>query len=104
MSTSTDDVGPVPRDNILDYAELVETLAQQQKLPGSKIRSILRGLFALTAEGLKEGKAVRIRGLGVLRIREPAAEVAPRAERPVRNPGKRIVLSAEKALKVAVHL
>jgi nucleoid DNA-binding protein len=98
MSTSTRGAGPVPRDDVLGFAELVTALAQQQKLPDSKVRSILRGLFALTAEGLKSGKSVRIQGLGMLRVREPAAAA------PGRVPGKRIVLAAEKALKAAAGL
>ena len=103
MSQSTREASPIPRASVLDFATLVEALAAQQKLPASKIRATLRGLFALTAEGLKSGKAVRIRGLGVLKVREaPAA--GERAGGSARGSGKRIVLAADKALKGAVEL
>jgi len=95
MSSSTGDVRPVPRDNVVEFATLVEALAGQQKLSSRQVRALLRQLFALTTEGLKAGKSVRIRGLGMLRIREP---------REGRPPRRRIVLAAEKALKAALGL
>jgi nucleoid DNA-binding protein len=104
MSLSTRDVTPAPRDNVLEFATLVEALAQQQKLGESQVRAILRQLFSLTAEGLRAGKSVRIRGLGMLRIREPAADVPAREGRSARSARRRIVVSAEKALKVALDL
>jgi len=103
MSPRDPEDSPTKRDDVLDFATLVETLAQQQKLPDSKIRAVLRELFALTAEGLKSGKAVRIRGLGLLQVREPAA-ASQRPGSSGRVPAKRIVLSPEKALKAAAGL
>lgn len=104
MVLSTGDIRPVPRANVVEFATLVETLAQTQKLRQSQVRAVLRQLFALTADGLRAGKSVRIRGLGMLRIREPAGDVPAREGRPVRGARKRIVLSAEKALKAALDL
>jgi nucleoid DNA-binding protein len=100
MGTSTRGADRDPGGSeVLDYPTLVTKLAEQQRLPDSKIRAIVRGLFALAAEGLKEGKPVRIRGLGVLRVREPAATAGnPRAAR------KRVVLVPEKALKATLGL
>jgi nucleoid DNA-binding protein len=105
MSMSTPDVGQTPEgENILEFSSLVETLAQQQSLPDQKVRMILRGLFALAAEGLKEGKAVRIRGLGVLRVREAAAARVSSGQPQPREQRKRIVLSPDRGLKSAVGL
>jgi nucleoid DNA-binding protein len=100
MSLSTPDAKP-GRPNVVEFATLVEALAQQQKLRESQVRALLRQLFALTADGLKNGKLVRIRGLGTLRIREPAADAATRQGRPVQ---RRVVLVAEKTLKAALGL
>ena len=101
MTPPAREASQAPRENVLDFATLVATLAQQQKLPDNKIRAVLRGLFDLTAEGLKSGKAVRIRGLGMLQVREPGPAALQRTGG---QAPKRIVLSAEKALKAAVDL
>lgn len=101
MSPSTPGTKPGRPDNVLEFATLVEALAQQQKLRESQVRSLLRQLFALTAEGLRGGKLVRIRGLGTLRIREPVAGVANRQGKPI---PRRVVLVAEKALKATLGL
>jgi nucleoid DNA-binding protein len=86
--------------NILDYPAVVETLARQQKLPEVKVRAIVRGLVALVADGLKNGKAVHIGGLGVLRVREPKAPVAGGSQKV----SKRVVLVPAKKFNDAVNL
>ena len=100
MATSARDVDRDPSGSgVLDYPTLVTKLAEQQRLPDSKIRAVVQGLFALAAEGLKEGKAVRVRGLGVLRVREPVATAGA-----ARSARKRVVLVPEKALKATLGL
>lgn len=98
MSVPTDDVTgkkSLQSVNILDYPAVVEALADQQKLSEAKVRAVVRGLVALLADGLKNGKAVRIGGLGVLRVRERSAPTGLR---------KRVVLSSAKKLNNAVNL
>jgi nucleoid DNA-binding protein len=89
---------------ILDYPVVVEKLAEQQKLSEIKVRAVVRGLVGLVAEGLKTGKAVRIGGLGVLRIRDTKAPSALPLEDKPRAAKKRVVLSPAKQFNVAVDL
>jgi nucleoid DNA-binding protein len=90
--------------DILDYPSVVEKLADQQKLPETKARAIVRDLIGIVAEGLKSGKAVRIGGLGVLRVRDrKAGAVAPGGEE-AQNAGKRVVLSPAKKFNISIDL
>jgi nucleoid DNA-binding protein len=89
---------------ILDYPVVVEKLAEQQKLPEIKVRAIVRGLVGLVAEGLKTGKAVRIAGLGVLRIRDAKEPSALTVEGKPRGVKKRVVLSPAKQFNAAADL
>jgi nucleoid DNA-binding protein len=60
----------------VDYPTIVEKLADQQNLSEVKVRAIVQDLIALLADSLKNVKAVRIGGLGVLRVRSANAGVA----------------------------
>ncbi len=90
--------------DVLDYPSVVEKLADQQKLPETKARAIVRDLIGIVAEGLKSGKAVRIGGLGVLRVRDrKAGAVAPGGDE-AQNAGKRVVLSPAKKFNISIDL
>ena len=85
--------------NVLDYPGMVDKLARDQKIPGAKVRQLVRALTAAVAEGLKAGKIVRIPGLGSLEVRNlPVKEGQPERHE------KRIVLLAAKTLKVSVNI
>jgi len=86
--------------DVVDYPALVEELAAKQKLPEKKVRAVMRDLVALIADGLGKGKAVRIGGLGVLRVRELKGAAAAGAS----TPTKRVVLSSAKKLKIALDI
>lgn len=88
----------------LDYPTVVEKLADQQKLPETKARAIVRDLIGIIADGLKSGKAVRIGGLGTLRVREAkVGEVSPGHDE-TQTPRRRVVLSPEKKFNIAIDL
>jgi nucleoid DNA-binding protein len=90
--------------DILDYSTVVEKLADQQKLSEIKVRAVVRGLVALVADGLKSGKAVRIGGLGVLRVRDMQARAALTVGGKSHKVSKRVVLSSAKKFNIAVDL
>jgi nucleoid DNA-binding protein len=89
---------------MLDYPEIVDILAERQKLPGAKVRSILRDLIEITADGLRNGKAVRIGGLGVLRIRDKRAGIAAATEGGGQKTPRRVVFASAKKFKSATEL
>jgi len=95
--------GP-PGVDILDFRMVVEKLAGQQKLSEIQVRRVVRGLVALVADGLRNGQAVRIAGLGVLRVRNIEARSAPTVQGDARKAKKRIVLSPAKKFNIAVDL
>jgi nucleoid DNA-binding protein len=90
--------------DVMDYPTIVEKLADQQKLSEVKVRAIVRDFVALMAEGLKNGKAVRIGGLGLLRIRNAKAAAGSTAAGESQTPKKRVVLSSSKKFNIAIDL
>ena len=80
--------------DMVDFASIVEEIAKKTRLPKSKVKSVVKELVGVSAAGLKDGKKVRIAGLGTLRVRD-AGEKAGGA--------KRIVLTAAKPLKAATE-
>jgi len=104
MSAPTDDEAVKKSVEILDYSTVVEKLADRQKLSEVKVRAVVRGLVALVADGLKSGKAVRIGGLGVLRVRDMEARAALTVGGKSHKASKRVVLSSAKKFNIAVNL
>ena len=92
------------RADIIDYPAVVEKLAERQKLPETKVRAVVRDLLAIAAEGLKDGKAVRIGGLGLLRIRDAQAGAAAVGAGSTATAKKRVVLKSAKKFNIAVDL
>ena len=90
--------------DILDFRTVVEKLADQQKLSEIKVRKVVRGLVAVVAEGLKNGQAVRIGGLGVLRVRNIETRSPPIVGGKARKAKRRVVLSPAKKFNIAVDL
>ena len=76
MSTDT------PTPALLGTTELVDTIARSANLHRPVVRDVLDHLEQTVTEALRQGRRVRLPGLGILETRETAARTGTSPARP----------------------